>query len=75
MTEEEFLEWKSHPATQDVFTLLKNRRNNIMDRIVNLATANAAEFAHKAAVSSGVIIGINELLELTLDDFLYKENY
>ena len=74
MTEEELFEWKNNPTTQYVMRHLKDRRETLMGRVVELAAdKEGLHFAHRAAVASGIIMGLNEMIELEIGDFLYRE--
>ncbi len=61
---EQFIEWKEHPVTQEIFAELKEVQQNIINQLANGNTIGAsAEVTHgQTSKAVGQLEGINQLL-------------
>lgn len=74
MTSEEFETWRGSLLTEDVIKYLKRRRQQENDHLINVCfTADSTERMVHAAKITGLIVGLNELIELTHADMEMKE--
>lgn len=70
MTKEDFETWKTSRLTQDIIGKWVERRRDKEDMMVELAAGcNSTEvLALQSARLAGIIVGYNELIELTWED-------
>jgi hypothetical protein len=64
VTKSDFIDWKRHPVTQEVFSQLRSRVDELKDRLVGKAAASAPEATHLA----GIIEGFQFLLNIDYED-------
>ena len=74
MNAEEFETWKESLLTQEILAHLGRRRQQVNDLLVDhcFAAKETNAMVH-AAKLTGLIIGLNELLELRHEDLQMKE--
>jgi hypothetical protein len=70
ITKDEYLAWLALPVTQEVHSVLRERREKIAEQLVRGACLDD-NIAHARAV--GRADEIKDLLEMTYDDMLPKE--
>lgn len=65
MTKSDFIDWKKNPVTQELFSQLKQRVEDMKDRLVGYAASgNATSSAHMA----GIVEGFQFLLNIDWED-------
>lgn len=74
MTKESFEGWQSYTVTNEVKALLEKRLKNKVELLQELATGCQSKdtMVLQSARLGGIILGINEFLELTWDDFVQE---
>lgn len=61
--------WKMHPITQKVLTHWERRRQQEVERLISyLAGSDTSDGIVRSTKIVGVIMGINELLEMSPED-------
>lgn len=75
VTKEEFLEWKSHPVTIEVYAEIKRAKERLVTHLSEGATIGyEAQVTHgQTNKIIGQIEGLNQLLNLTYEDEELKE--
>lgn len=70
MTKETFDDWKSSQSTQAILSKLEERRKEKEELMVELAAGctSVETLSLQAARLAGMVIGLNEILELTWED-------
>lgn len=66
MTKSDFIDWKRHPVTQEVFSQLRSRVDDMKDRVLGYAAIG--DVPHGAHVA-GIVEGFQFLLNIE-----YEEN-
>jgi hypothetical protein len=65
VTKSDFIDWKRHPATQQVFSHLQAKVAGLKDEI--LAAVVSQEF-HLAAIKAGAVIATEDMLNTTYEE-------
>lgn len=70
ITKEQFLEWKAHPVTREIFKEIKLSITNLKDNISNgLTIGDTADITHGLTNRIyGQINGLNQLLNISYED-------
>lgn len=70
MTDEEFAGWRLGIVGEEVFKYLEKRRLFAAERVAEIGLSNDPDYvAMQTARNTGIIIGLNELIELVHSDF------
>ena len=65
MTKSDFIDWKRHPVTEQVFSQLRQRIEYLKDELVGYATSgDPRELAQKA----GAIMAMDDVLNIQFED-------
>jgi hypothetical protein len=48
MTKQDFLDWKQHPVTKEIFSLLRQQEENIKEQLATSAGLDPAEDRYRA---------------------------
>lgn len=65
VTSEMFFEWKQNPVTQEIFTVLEERREKYLSEILNGETLMTDKALQVTGINIGRISAIDEILSLT----------
>jgi hypothetical protein len=60
VTKDEFIEWKEHPATQEIKSKIRDRIEQLQYELGNTAGENSVWDAKR----SGIIVGMTTLLDI-----------
>lgn len=63
--------WRNHPTTKHVLKLVADRREQVVEALLTrIAVATTPEHFMEAKGLSGILLGMNELLEMDADALL-----
>ena len=62
VTKEEFVDWKTHPVTKEVFGTMRDRINELLEYLIEAAGSP------KASEYSGAIKAYREILEINYEE-------
>jgi hypothetical protein len=69
VTRDEFNDWREWRFTQDIFRYLRKRQDSALQKLIDYGFGeDVGAVALGAARNSGIVAGINEVLELDYDD-------
>ena len=70
ITKEDFLDWKAHPVTIEIYKEIKQMKENLMNSL-----SDGLTLGHRSDVTHGLtnkivgqITGLNQLLNITYED-------
>jgi hypothetical protein len=65
VTQSDFIDWKRHPVTQQVFSQLQSRIAGLKDELVGHALSGEGE---TAAAKAGAILALEDILSIDFEE-------